>query len=257
MLSKQIIYPNTTKWVLWITIINIVVFIVRLLAPGILGFLGLVPSCVLKGKLWQLLTYLFIHASLMHLFFNMIVLWFLGSELERYWGSDYFIRYYLVTGIGAGLINVLVQPRSDIPIVGASGAIFGLIMGFALVFPDREIWLYFVIRIKAKHLAVLLGFIEVIMLLAMPGGTVARFAHLGGLLVGYFYLKQETFLRPLRCKLRNWNADISRRSIEKERAKQAKISDEIDRLLDKISRDGLESLSQKERQFLERQGKRN
>ncbi|MGQ9603510.1 MAG: rhomboid family intramembrane serine protease [bacterium] len=257
MLSGHIIYPSKTKWVVRLAIVNILAFIISWFSPGIFSSFGLVPGLVIKGRLWQLVTYLFIHASFMHLFFNMIVLWFLGTELERYWGSNYFIRFYLVTGIGAGLVNVLIQPRSLIPIVGASGAIFGLIMGFALAFPDREIWLYFVIRIKAKHLAALLGFIEVIMILAMPGGKVARFAHLGGLLVGYLYLKQETLLMPIRWRLRNWRADLKRRSIQRETAKKKQISDQIDLLLDRIARDGLESLTKDERQFLERQGKKN
>lgn len=255
MVSTYAIRQATARWVLRLTIINLVVFVVERFVPGFFNIFGLVPSLVIRGWLWQVVTYLFVHANLLHLFFNMIVLWFIGTELERYWGSAYFIKYYLVTGVGAGLITIVSQPSSGIPTIGASGAIFGLIMGFALAFPDREIWLYFVIRMKARHLATLLGFIEVLFVLTNPGGRVARFAHLGGLLVGYIYLKHDRLLLPLRGKLHHLNISIRRRSLERRLEKQAQISAEIDRILDKIARDGLQSLTEKERRFLEKQGK--
>lgn len=256
MLSTYAIRQATARWVLRLTIINFAVFVVEKFFPRFFDLFGLVPSLVLRGWVWQVVTYLFVHANFLHLFFNMIVLWFIGTELERYWGSAYFIRYYLVTGVGAGLITIITQPSSKIPTIGASGAIFGLIMGFALAFPDREIWLYFVIRMKARHLAAILGFIEVLFVLTNPGGRVARFAHLGGLLVGYIYLKHEKLLLPLRRRLNHLKAGIRRRSLERRLEKQSQISAEIDRILDKIASDGLQSLTQKERRFLEKQGKR-
>ena len=127
---------------------------------------------------------MFLHGSIIHIFFTMLFLWMMGSEIERYSGGREFLKYYLVTGRGAGLVNVLVQPaRCRFPTIGASGAIFGIIIAFALAFPDRELLLYFFIRIKAKHFAILVGALDLALLL-LPTAGIARFAHLGGLAVG-------------------------------------------------------------------------
>ncbi len=246
-----------TPVVVWLLIANGVVFVLQqFFLNRYLHLLGLVPAGVLHGALWQLLTYMFLHASVLHIFFNLIFLWMLGSELERYWGSRFFLKYYLVTGIGAGLINVLVQPYSRIPTIGASGAIFGLIIGFALAFPEREILLYFVIRMKAKNFAVLVGLIELVALLMMPNSSIARFAHLGGLVVGYFYLKREIYEWRVRRQVADWRGRIKERAEIKKRKREAEISAEIDRILDKIASEGMESLSRRERRFLEQQGRK-
>jgi membrane associated rhomboid family serine protease len=192
----------------------------------------------------------------MHIFLNMLFLWMMGSELERYWGSKEFLKYYLVTGIGAGLVNAVAQPRSGIPIIGASGAIFGLIIAFALAFPEREILLYFFIRMKAKHFACLVAGIEIIALFAMPGSGIARLAHLGGLVVGFFYLKHETLSYSLRRKARAWQRRMWEAEERRKEAERARRSKEVDRILDKINTQGIESLTEKEKRFLERQGGR-
>ena len=252
--------PGLSRAVRIIILINMVLYIVQYFAPpGYLKLFGLVPAYVLgRGYIWQLVTYMFLHGGFLHILFNMLFLWMLGSELERYWGSREFVKYYLVTGAGAGVINMLVQPHSAVPIIGASGAVFGLIIAFGMAFPDRELLLYFVFRIKAKHFAVLIGLIELISLFALPNAGIARFAHLGGLVVGYFYLKWERFSYPFRRlygrgKLRMEDS-ARRRGEEKERKVQA----EVDRILDKIGRDGLNSLTDRERDFLQKQsGKRS
>jgi membrane associated rhomboid family serine protease len=252
--------PGLSRAVRLIILINMILYIVQHFAPdGYLRIFGLVPAFVLgRGFIWQLVTYMFLHGSLLHIFFNMLFLWMMGSELERYWGSREFVKYYLVTGAGAGVINVLVQPNSAVPIIGASGAVFGLIIAFGMAFPDRELLLYFFIRIKAKHFAVLIGLIELISLFALPNAGIARFAHLGGLLVGYFYLKWERITYPFKrwyMRSRGKMEDTARR---KEEEKEQKIQAEVDRILDKISREGLDSLSNRERDFLQEQsGKRS
>ena len=252
--------PGLTRAVRLLILINMVLYILQHFAPdGYLQVFGLVPeSVLLRGWIWQLVTYMFLHGGLLHIFFNMLFLWMMGSELERYWGSREFVKYYLVTGIGAGIINALVQPHSTVPIIGASGAIFGLIIAFGMAFPDRELLLYFFIRIKAKHFAVLIGLIELISLFALPNAGVARFAHLGGLVVGYFYLKRERYSYPLKRwylgAVHKREESAQRKEEEKEREARA----EVDRLLDKIGREGLDSLSDRERHFLnKRSGKRS
>jgi membrane associated rhomboid family serine protease len=197
---------------------------------------------------------MFLHGGLLHIFFNMLFLWMLGSELERYWGSREFVKYYLVTGVGAGVINALVQPHSTVPIIGASGAVFGLIIAFGMAFPDRELLLYFFIRIKAKHFAVLIGLLELISLFAMPSAGIARFAHLGGLVVGYFYLKWEKYSYPFKRWYRKVRLKAEHSAQRREEERERKTRAEVDRLLDKIGREGLNSLTDRERDFLEKQG---
>jgi membrane associated rhomboid family serine protease len=255
--------PSTTRVVRWLVIANVAVFVLqrlvfdRYLSGEYLRILGLVPAEFLgRGYLWQLVTYMFLHGSIIHVFFNMLFLWMMGTEIERYWGSREFLKYYLVTGCGAGLVNVLVQPRSSVPTIGASGAIFGIIIAFALAFPDREILLYFFIRIKAKHFALLVGALELVALLLLPNSGIARFAHLGGLLIGYVYLRYERLIYPLKRLALKRKAWRDQEALRREEARQQQSREEIDRLLDKIGRDGIDSLSRDERKFLDRQSGR-
>ena len=252
--------PGLSRAVRLIILANMVLYIVSYFAPAAyLKLFGLVPAYVFgRAYLWQLVTYMFLHGGFFHLFFNMLFLWMLGSELERYWGSREFVKYYLVTGVGAGVINAVVQPHSSVPIIGASGAVFGLIIAFGLAFPDRELLLYFVIRIKAKHFAVLIGLLELISLFALPSAGVARFAHLGGLVVGYFYLKWERISYPFRRWYARRKLRVQDSARRREENKERKTRAEVDRILDKIGREGLDSLSSRERDFLQKQsGKRS
>jgi membrane associated rhomboid family serine protease len=254
--------PPTSRAVKYLLVTNIAVYLLQRLyldryAGGYTGVLGLVPVAVLRrGFLWQLVTYMFLHGSVIHILFNMLFLWMMGSELERHWGAREFLKYYFITGAGAGVINTLVQPSSAIPTIGASGAIFGLIIAFALAFPDRILLLYFVIRIKAKYFAVLVGVIELLSLVFLRNAPIARFAHLGGLAVGYLYLRYGRHIGPVTKQLRTLRGLAEKAAEERERARRAKIKAEVDRILDKISREGIGSLTDWERQFLEHQGRR-
>lgn len=155
---------------------------------------------------WQFVTYMFMHGNFSHLFFNMFALWMFGYALENYWGSRRFLVYYFVTGIGAGLIQSGVQAWELVPLlqkygpimvseyvnsivtVGASGAIFGILLAFGMCFPNVPIYLYFFIPIRAKWFVIIYGLIE---LFAGIGGTadgVAHFAHLGGMIFGFLLI---------------------------------------------------------------------
>jgi membrane associated rhomboid family serine protease len=244
----------------WLLILNVTIFLLQhLFLNRHLDLLGLVPSAFLgRGFIWQIVTYMFFHGSVLHILFNMLFLWMMGSEIERLWGSREFLKYYMLTGVGAGLVNVIVQPRSSIPTIGASGAIFGLIIAFAMAFPNREILLYFLIKIKAKYFAVLVGLLELLALFLMPSAPIARFAHLGGLVIGYVYLRRQRLGRPLKSKLSAWQRDLAEAAERREEERRAGIQDEIDRILDKINKQGISSLSDRERKFLEDQsGKRS
>jgi membrane associated rhomboid family serine protease len=247
--------PSTTPVVRWLLLINVGVFLLQIVfLDRYISVLGLVPASFLgKGYLWQIVTYMFLHGSFLHILFNMLFLWMMGSEIERYWGSREFLKYYFITGCGAGIVNVIVQPGLTIPTIGASGAIFGLIIAFAMAFPDREILLYFFIRMKAKHFALLVGGLEVLALLLMPRAPVARFAHLGGLLVGYIYIRRERLLYLIKRKAGSMRSQFEEARIERERERRSRMRREMDRILDKISREGIGALTEKERSFLEDQ----
>jgi len=176
---------------------NVAMFIAQSVFPVLTEVLGLRPSFVLRaGWLWQLATYMFLHGGIFHLLFNMLALWMFGTELERIWGSRYFLKFYFVTGVGAGALTVLfsllpfefARQLQGATIIGASGAIYGLLLAYALYFPDRPIYMYFVFPIPAKIFVAIMGAIAFFSSLSDAGG-VANATHLGGLLVAYLFLK--------------------------------------------------------------------
>src|SRR5438045_600682 len=176
---------------------NVAMFVLTTFARSLVPILGLVPGVVIhNGWLWQLGTYMFLHAGPMHILFNMLALWMFGAELERMWGTREFLKFYFVTGVGAGVLTVLVsllpfgftrQLEHSI-IIGASGAIYGLLLAYALYFPDRRIYMYFLFPIPAKVFVAIMGAIAFFSSLSDAGG-VANATHLGGLLVAYLFLK--------------------------------------------------------------------
>lgn len=138
---------------------------------------------------WQLVTYGFLHGGFGHLFFNMFALWMFGLQLENSWGSRRFAIFYFVCVIGAGLIQMLVMWGAPVPTIGASGGVFGILLGFGMMFPNQPIYLYFMFPIKAKWFVIGYGLIE---LWAGVTGTqqgVAHFAHLGGMLFGFILIQ--------------------------------------------------------------------
>lgn len=172
-------------------IINLVVFVVQLIVPQTFEvYFGLVPAMFLRGYIYQIVTYMFLHGGFFHIIVNMYVLWLFGSELEFFWGTREFMKYYFITGVGAGLIYVAFNHSSYIPVIGASGAIFGLLLAFGMLFPERELILFIPlpIRVKAKYLVFIFGGIELLGLL-IAKDNIAHLAHLGGLAVGYLYLR--------------------------------------------------------------------
>ncbi|MCR4660070.1 MAG: rhomboid family intramembrane serine protease [Bacteroidales bacterium] len=146
-------------------------------------------------RVWQLVTYMFMHANLSHLFFNMFALWMFGYVLENYWGTRRFVFYYMVCGLGAGLVNALIPGGLT---VGASGAVYGLLLAFGMLFPNERIYLYFLVPIKAKWFVIGYAAIELIEGVMATGDHVAHFAHLGGMVFGLLlilYWKRHPFGR--------------------------------------------------------------
>lgn len=208
--------PRITSTVKYLILINILVFVWQFLARvggGSYWFIntfGLVPSAVL-GKLhfWQLGTYLFLHADFWHLFFNMFALWMFGTDLELRWGRQFFTRYFFVTGLGAGILSVVSDPGSVIPTIGASGAVYGILLAYGLIYPERYVYLYFLFPVKVKYFVGVLGIITFLMALSDQGSTVSHVAHLGGMLVGLIYLKRWFSLKSVMESYRRWK--LSRR----------------------------------------------
>jgi membrane associated rhomboid family serine protease len=153
-------------------------------------YFGLVPYAVTHDLfVWQLATYLFLHGGWFHIIFNLFALWMFGYDLERAWGSRRFLYYFFLTGIGAGLFSVGLQPSSLVPTIGNSGAVYGILLAYGMLFPDRPIFLWFVIPIKAKWFVLIMGLIEFWASLTQPGSGVSHVAHLGGMLFGYLYVR--------------------------------------------------------------------
>ena len=149
-------------------------------------------------RIWQPLTYMFMHGSFDHLFFNMFSLWMFGAVLERYWGTRRFVFYYLVCGIGAGLLNMLV-PGVHLS-VGASGAVYALLLAFGMMFPNEYIYLYFLVPIKTKWFIIGMIALEIFEGIFRSYDGVAHFAHLGGMLIGFLlilYWRKHPFSRYL------------------------------------------------------------
>jgi membrane associated rhomboid family serine protease len=171
-------------------------------------YFGLVPVFVWRNYfLWQLLTYIFLHGGFSHILFNFLALWMFGGELENFWGSKKFLRYFLFCGIGAGICTVVFSPFQVIPVIGASGAIYGLLLAFGWLFPNRLIYLYFLFPIPAKYFVIIFGLIELFASMEGTGGGIAHLTHLGGILFGLFYMTYPMIRQKLRREYykRKWS----------------------------------------------------
>lgn len=182
-------------------IINLIVFLATMVLEKygyyvITNMLALNPIGSGRFRIWQLVTYMFMHANFEHIFFNMFALWMFGYVIENYWGSRRFLFYYLVCGVGAGLCNLLVPGWSIT--VGASGAVYGILLAFGMMFPEERIYLYFLVPIKAKWFVIGYAAIELFAGVTGTAAGVAHFAHLGGMIFGFLlilYWRKHPFSR--------------------------------------------------------------
>ena len=241
-------YGQRVRWgsfltpaIKWLLIANTAVFLVqtsvsllagRTAAFALVTWFGLVPFFVTHGfRIWQPFTYLFLHGGLWHLLINMLVLWMFGGDIERTWGKRRFLNYYFLTGVGAGLVNVVVKTLldvgpwgaaaggglrpSEIPTIGASGAVYGVLMAAAILFPDRQVWLIpFPVTLPMRVYVFVMGLIAFFGALGASGDNVSHVTHLSGMLVGYLYLRRGTFLYRLRNRYLDWKRQRARRKFE-------------------------------------------
>ena len=271
-------------------IINGAIFFIQMLMKGltfqgvpaeriIIQYFSLMPLGY-GFEIWQLISYQFLHGNFSHILFNMFALWMFGVEIENIWGSKKFLVFYLICGVGAGMLHLFASPLlSDVlaPTIGASGAVYGIMIAFALFFPNRYIFLYFLIPVKAKYL---IGFLMIFEFLAVDSAhsNVAHLAHLGGALVGFIYVMldkgTDVGLKATISRLKRSAGNYSRYSPNLKKptqpANEPKVVDadfyevdnevitqeDIDKILDKISQSGYKNLSEREKQILFEASKR-
>ncbi len=238
-----------------IMFINGVVFMMQLINPSLnrtlLNLFALTPyDLIFEFKIWQIVTYMFLHGGFMHVFFNMFILWMFGAELEREWGTREFLKYYFITGIGAGLTVVLVSNASTI---GASGAVYGIMIAFAMRYPDAM--MIFPFPMKVKYYMGFLFLFSLLMTMGSAGDGIAHGAHLGGMVVGLIYLKYPYILSKIKSSVPDLTKSARKSSHLKYtnggEDKTAYYRGKIDDLLDKINRVGYLNLTDEEKKLLE------
>jgi len=199
--SASLFYQSFPPGVKWLIVANVAIFLIdffgsMLADRPIFLALNLMPLAVVKHlAIWQLVTYMFLHSTggVGHILFNMLALWMFGAAVEQTWGTRRFVQYYFICGIGAGICVVVANLIFGDPyqrVIGASGAIYGLLLAFGMLFPDQEILLMFLFPIKAKYLVMIFGAIAFISSF-QTSGTVSNLAHLGGMLVGFIYIRTQ------------------------------------------------------------------
>lgn len=205
-----------------LVVTNVVMFVLSIFIPSMTEYLGLRPAAIFQQfRIWQPVSYMFLHGTIGHIFFNMLALWMFGTEIERMWGTPAFLRYYFATGIAAALSTILV---SMLPFavtarmfysvtIGASGAIYGVLLAYGLTFPNRPIYIYFVFPIPAKYFVMIVGGIALLSAMGDTGGGIAHITHLGGLVAGYALVRGPRFSPANEVKYRylRWKMEKARK----------------------------------------------
>ena len=268
-------------------IANVAVFIVQTFMRDYVGrqvgpiteAFGFIPGRAIFGlEIWRFVTYMFLHGGFGHILFNMIGLWMFGAQIEAGWGRGPFLLYYLVCGLGGavtyGLFNVFGM-EAFTPMIGASGALYGILLAYGMMFPEAVILIGLILPMKAKYAVVLFGLIELLSTIADNGSGVAHWAHLGGMGAGFIFLRltipslragmglrlpgRRLFgkrkLRVVRPETRTTQAPPSSGRPAGSPPPTADRS-QVDAILDKISREGLDSLTPQEQEILRRAGRR-
>ena len=244
-----------TQWVTRLIIANVAVFILTLASPLFADFLTFDTALVLTRP-WTVVSYMFVHAGFGHIFFNMLGLFFFGPRLELTLGSSRFLWLYFISGIAGAVLSMFIGPHTRI--VGASGAVYGVMMGFAYFWPLEPIYIYGIFPIQARILVMIMTALSLFGGFGGGGDGVAHFAHLGGFLGGYLYLKfSEGRTRGAKFQKEAAVPEASPADLEKWRSiprdNMHEVNrEELDRILDKISASGIGSLSPTERDFLNR-----
>ena len=217
---------------------------------------GLVPSTFISDlMLWQPFTYLFFHApfyssvGISHILLNMLGLWVFGRELEEAWGKTKFLRYYFITGIGSGLITYFFQMGSDNPVIGASGAVYGILLAYGISYPNRMLYIWGLIPVRSMWLVIIMGSIAFFGLLGNADG-ISHVTHISGMLIGYVLLKKKWRWRDIWFAIRKKTIEFQVQRYEEKSIKNKMLQKDIDVILEKIQKVGFIGLSDKEQSKL-------
>ena len=238
--------------------VNFAIFILQSISSSEIIFFsnfGLVPKLVWSHlKIWQPFTYMFFHGDIWHVLINMFVLWMFGSELERVWGKKNFLRFYFITGVGSGLATMLFGLQSTIPIVGASGAIYGVLLAYGVMFPNRTVYLYGIIPIKSIWFVIGIGVVAFFS--SFNNVTnISHLTHLFGMIIGYLYLKRPVHFRSLWFSVFKKVLEYRIQNQEEKISRSVEIERDLNSILDKINREGFKSLTQEEEERLYKNSK--
>jgi len=246
--------PNSYATAIKILVsINFGIFLLQALSKSerlFFPLFGLVPKLVWSDlMIWQPFTYMFFHGGVWHVLINMFVLWMFGSELERVWGRDRFLKFFFITGVGSGLITMLFSLQSMTPVVGASGSVYGVLLAYGLTYPNRRVYLYGIIPIKS------IWFVFGIGLMAFLSSfnnisEISHLTHISGMLIGYLLLKKPINWTSLWFSMRKRTLEYRVMKEEKKLVEKNKIENDVNKILDKINREGYDSLTENEAERL-------
>lgn len=177
-------------------------YILQNLWPDLYILLGLTPAMFWRGAFFQLFTFHFMHGGFWHLGLNLLVMWMFAGELELLWGRRKFIVYLVITGLGAGICQVIFTPTMSVPVIGASGVVYGILMAYGITYPNRMVYIYFLFPVRVKWFVLTIGLIELMSSLSGRADIsgVAHLAHLGGMVFGFIFLRYDRLFLRLRNK---------------------------------------------------------
>jgi rhomboid family protein len=252
-----------TPWVQRLLIANTLVFLVTFAQPGIANMLAFVPADILYRP-WTLVTYMFVHGGFMHLLFNMLGLFFFGPPLEARWGSREFLKFYFLCGLGGAVLSFLFVNSA---IIGASAAVYGVMLGYAMNWPDNKIYIWGIFPIPAKILVLIIAAITLFSAFGGRSDGVAHFAHLGGFAAAFIYIKWDRYRGPK--GMRKFKKMVNKRRLTvvpggseatpsgrdaspaPTPREEAELLGQLDKVLDKINASGMTSLTPAERKLLD------
>ena len=217
---------------------------------------GLVPSTFISDlMLWQPFTYMFLHApfyssvGISHILLNMLGLWVFGRELEQAWGRSRFLKYYFITGIGSGLITYLFQMSSDNPVIGASGAVYGILLAYGISYPNRMLYIWGIIPVKSMWLVIIMGSIAFFGVMGNADG-ISHVTHISGMAIGYLLLKKSWRWKDVLFAIRKKTIEFQVQRHEEKHIKVNMLQKDIDVILEKIQKLGFSGLSDEEKSKL-------
>ena len=244
-----------------IIIVNIVIYILLELSglkSDIFRQFGLIPvKTLFEANIWQPFTYMFLHDGFFHILLNMLFLWMFGKEVEISWGKIAFYKYYLVTGVGSGLLNAMIHYNSTIPVVGASGAVFGILLAFAMIYPNRIVLLYGLVPMKVKFLVIGMALIALFSSILLKDSRISHLTHLSGMITGWVYLNWNWLKWKLNSSFQPKKKSNPAKVFSVNEEKRRKVDNtliqrRVDEILDKLSEEGWDNLSDAEQKILYR-----